>query len=231
LKYKTAKPALEALVATLKEAGYNVSEPTVLNAANYGVPQRRERTFVIGVVDGGKLRFPESTHAPPKSVAVQVGSMKEYVTCKEAIGDLDDGTVSEDEKVKGKWGHLLLEIPAGRNYLYYTSHENHPKPIFGWRTRFWSFLLKLDPNDISWTIQANPGPYIGPFHWKNRRLRISEIKRLQTFPDDYQLHGPKRVQWAQVGDAVPPLLSKAVAAAVREQLALRRTVARPAQQG
>ena len=225
LKYKTAKPALEALVVALKDAGYNVSEPTVLNAADYGVPQRRERTFVIGVIDGEKLHFPGPTHAPPKSVAAQVGSLKPYVTCQEAIGDLDDGTVGEGESVGGRWGHLLPEIPPGRNYLYYTSHEKHPKPVFEWRSRFWSFLLKLDPNEVSWTIQASPGPYIGPFHWRNRRLRISEIKRIQTFPDDYQLCGPKRTQWSQIGDAVPPLLGKAVAMSVREQLQLRHAIA------
>jgi len=222
LKYKTAKPALDALVESLREAGYRVTVPTVLNAADYGVPQRRERTFVMGARNGMKsspLVFPLATHGPPIKNTRLIVVLKDYVTCKEAIGDLDDGIVAEDEKVKGRWGHLLPEIPPGKNYLYYTEHENHPSPKFVWRSRFWSFLLKLDPNDVSWTIQASPGPYIGPFHWNNRRLRISEIKRLQTFPEDYQLSGTKREQWSQIGDAVPPRLAMAIGQAIRRQLA------------
>jgi DNA (cytosine-5)-methyltransferase 1 len=52
---------------------------------------------------------------------------------------------------------------------------------------------------------------MGPFHWRNRILRIGEIKRLQTFPDDFYLAGDVEAQWRQVGNAVPPLLGKAVA--------------------
>ena len=58
---------------------------------------------------------------------------------------------------------------------------------FEWRSRYWSFLLKLDPARPSPTIQAQPGPNVGPFHWENRRLRVPELKRLFTFPDDFVL--------------------------------------------
>jgi DNA (cytosine-5)-methyltransferase 1 len=59
--------------------------------------------------------------------------------------------------------------------------------LFGWRSRYWTFLLKLDPNRPSTKIQSQPGPYIGPFHWESRRLRLLETKRLMTFPDDIWL--------------------------------------------
>jgi DNA (cytosine-5)-methyltransferase 1 len=117
--------------------------------------------------------------------------------------------------VNGRYGHLLPGIPAGDNYLFYTEKRGHPAPLFEWRSRFWSFLLKLDPNQPSPTIQAQPGPYVGPFHWKNRRLRLPEIKRLQTFPDDYEIVGSRRSAQMQIGNAVPPLLAEQVASALR----------------
>lgn len=62
--------------------------------------------------------------------------------------------------------------------------------------------------------QAQPGPYVGPFHWENRRLRVPEIKRLFTFPDDFELVGSRNSIQAQLGNSVPPLLAKKVAEAM-----------------
>jgi len=217
LKYKTAKQALEGLVKALSDIGYTVSEPTVLNSADYGVPQKRQRTFVIGIDSKTELKLPDPTHGSLDSEGVKTGKLKPYVTVGESIADLDDEKINDLEAVKGKWGHLLPKIPPGKNYLHLTD-RGEGESIFQWRSKFWSFLLKLHPDDVSWTIQASPGPYIGPFHWKNRRLRISEIKRIQTFPDDYKFFGSHSVQWAQIGDAVPIQLSYAVGNAVFQQL-------------
>jgi hypothetical protein len=52
---------------------------------------------------------------------------------------------------------------------------------------------------------------MGPFHWRSRILRIDEVKRLQTFPDDWYLSGTTEQRWRQVGNAVPPLLAEALA--------------------
>ncbi|MBW8911977.1 MAG: DNA cytosine methyltransferase [Sphingomonas sp.] len=68
----------------------------------------------------------------------------------------------------------------------------------------------------SWTIQARRSNNMGPFHWRNRILRIGEIKRLQTFPDDFELAGTVEQQWRQVGNAVPPMLAAAVGRSVAE---------------
>jgi DNA (cytosine-5)-methyltransferase 1 len=83
---------------------------------------------------------------------------------------------------------------------------------FNWieTTRFWSFLLKLHPDQPSWTISAQPGPWVGPFHWTGRRLRVPEIAALQTFPEDYQFVGSRRSIQKQIGNAVPSLLGKAM---------------------
>jgi DNA (cytosine-5)-methyltransferase 1 len=88
-------------------------------------------------------------------------------------------------------------------------------PLFGWRTRYWSFLLKLSKHLPSWTLQADPGPATGPFHWDNRLLSVAEMKRLQTFPDDYEIYGNYRVARRQLGNAVPPAMAEAVARRVR----------------
>jgi DNA (cytosine-5)-methyltransferase 1 len=136
-----------------------------------------------------------------------------HVTAGDAIADLADrdDLAEPEEVVRGKYGHLLPGIPPGDNYLFYTAKRGHPDPQFEWRKRYWSFLLKLDPEQPSPTIQASPGPYVGPFHWENRRLRVMELKRLQTFPDDFVICGNRRSAQRQLGNAVPPLLARRIA--------------------
>lgn len=216
LAYKTSRPALDATIHALSSEGYVIAEK-VVNAADYGVPQRRERLLLVGVLGGPKFHFPPPTHAPPDRVA-RLTEMAPYVTAGDAIGDLDDGNALAGEVIGGKYGHLLEMIPPGENYLHLTAKKGHKHPLFEWRSKYWSFLLKLSPDQPSWTIQASPGPYVGPFHWRNRRLRIPEVKRIQTFPDDWQLAGSRSEQWAQIGDAVPCLLAERIGHALREQV-------------
>ena len=73
-----------------------------------------------------------------------------------------------------------------------------------------TFLLKLHPLEPSWTIISQPGHYEGPFHWTSRRLRLEEIAGIQTFPEDYLFCGSRRSVHKQIGNAVPPLLGKAM---------------------
>jgi DNA (cytosine-5)-methyltransferase 1 len=198
---------LESLLSAAETLDYQV-EYRVLLAADYGVPQRRQRLFVLGSTDVSPT-FPEPTHSGPHETRTQYDkSLAPHVPAEIAIGDLAarDDLAEEQEVVAGKYGHLLPEIPPGDNYLHFTAKRGHPQPIFEWRKRYWSFLLKLDPAQPSPTIQAQPGPYVGPFHWDNRRLRLPEILRLQTFPDGYAIVGSRRSAQVQVGNAVPPLL-------------------------
>ncbi|RLG91000.1 MAG: DNA (cytosine-5-)-methyltransferase [Candidatus Hecatellales archaeon] len=182
----------------------------VLNAVEYGVPQKRRRLFVIGIRSdlNASPRLPDPTHSYDnrRKKGREKRKLRAWVTAGRAIGELDDGIVRDDEVPRGKWGHLLKLIPPGKNYLWLTERGGGDN-IFRWRSRYWNFLLKLHPNLPSWTIQALPGPYCGPFHWRNRRLRIAEVKRLQTFPDWWEVAGTPTKQWAQLGDAVPPLLA------------------------
>ena len=69
----------------------------------------------------------------------------------------------------------------------------------------------MSPDRPSWTIQASFSNNQGPFRWKNRFLRIEEIKRLQTIDDDYVLCGEFKDQWRQVGNAVPSDLAQIIA--------------------
>ena len=112
--------------------------------------------------------------------------------------------------------NLLPLIPPGDNYLFFTAERGYPNPIFKWRSRYWSFLLKLSPDKPSWTIQASFSNNQGPFHWKNRFLRIPEIQRIQTFPDTYVFKGKFADQWRQIGNAVPPLLIQRIAHQIKK---------------
>lgn len=188
----------------------------VLNAADYGVPQQRRRIFVIGARDGTSFRFPEPTHFAPLETGPTANS---HLTAWDALHDLPT-PVDSNVDLKGKWADLLPSIPAGMNYLWHTDRGGG-EPLFGWRRRYWSFLLKLAPDQPSWTIQAQPGPATGPFHWDNRRLTMREMARLQTFPDDVQVTGSITDAQRQLGNAVPSLLAEILAREMATQLLAR----------
>lgn len=212
-------PFLDALLKGIASIGYSVTLG-VLNAADFGVPQNRQRLFIVGSRDGKELRLPRPTHwgaLERRAKPVGADKLQPHVTAGVALSEVTSGPEPQ-ERVNGKYGHLLAEIPPGGNYQHYTEHEGHPRPLFKWRSRFWTFLLKLDPNRPASTIQGQPGPYVGPFHWENRRLRVPELKRLQSFPDDYEFCGSRRDVQLQIGNSVPPGLAQAVAAALRFQL-------------
>lgn len=212
---KASGPAFRRLLSEVDAAGYHFTW-RVLNAADFGVPQSRPRLFVVGVRKRSKLpELPQPTHGGSWERRATGASDRPHVTSGEALAGLV-ASPEPSEEVRGKWGHLLPEIPPGENYLHFTAERGHPNPIFEWRSRYWSFLLKLDPDRPAPTIQAQPGPNVGPFHWENRRLRVPELRRLFTYPDDFNFAGRRISVQAQIGNSVPPLLAQRVA----EQVAL-----------
>jgi DNA (cytosine-5)-methyltransferase 1 len=187
-----------------------------LNAADYGVPQLRERVFVIGSREGVKFRFPQPTHYPPDNVAAGLTG-EPYRTAWDALGDLDSDPLSNELAMTGKWADLLPTIPEGQNYLWHTERGGG-EPLFGWRRRYWSFLLKLSKRLPSWTVQAQPGPATGPFHWRNRKLSAAELGRLQTFPDGI-IYDCRRSECQRlIGNAVPSALAELLAREIQIQL-------------
>ena len=219
LAYKIHKEAFDYITGRASELGYNCTFK-IVNAANYGVPQMRERLIMVGTKEG-TFEFPEETHINPEKDTDLFDSNKmNWKTAGEAIGDLDTDENASDEGhyAGGKHHDLLKEVPPGDNYLYFTEKRGYPTPLFNWRSRYWSFLLKLNPDKPSWTIQARRSNNMGPFHWKNRILRIEEIKRIQTFPDNWILSGTVERQWRQIGNAVPPLLANTIGQAIYKHL-------------
>ena len=190
----------------------------VLNAADYGVPQTRQRVFLVGSRNGAPFAFPETTHSSADEPTLVETGLEAHRTSWDALGDLPrDPEGEEGLQVNGKWGDLLPSVPEGHNYLWHTNRGGG-YPLFGWRTRFWSFLLKLAKSRPSWTIQARPGPYVGPFHWANRRLTAAEMCRIQTFPDGLRFECSRNDVQKMLGNAVPSLLTETLGCEIRAQL-------------
>jgi DNA (cytosine-5)-methyltransferase 1 len=201
----------------------------ILNAADYGVPQTRRRLFLVAFREGRKFQFPPATHE------------NNHITCWDAIGSFAKKERS-DLALKGRWANLLPSIPEGRNYLWHTNRGGG-KRLFGWRTKYWSFLLKLAKNQPAWTVPAQPAQNAGPFHWANRQLRTSEMLKLQTFPRNIFLAGTRTERQRQIGNAVPCLLAEVIGRAIiaalngkpisktpyRMAIPRRRTLPAPAQ--
>ncbi len=196
-----------------------------LNAADYGVPQLRERVFVIGARDGTRFRFPKPTHFPYGDV-VSDGTGEPYRTAWDALGDLDPSPLNDELHMTGKWADLLPTIPEGQNYLWHTDRGGG-EPLFGWRRRYWSFLLKLSKHLPSWTVQAQPGPATGPFHWRNRKLSAGELGRLQTLPDG-MIYDCRRSECQRlIGNAVPSALAELLAREIAVQLLKKERIKGP----
>jgi DNA (cytosine-5)-methyltransferase 1 len=194
----------------------------VLNAADFGVPQLRRRLFVIGSRDGERFKFPPPTHVDPAQR--DTGDIRPgYRTAWDALHDLT--TQDASLALTGKWAELLPSIPEGQNYLWHTSRGGG-EPLFGWRRRYWTFLLKLAKNQPAWTLQAQPGPATGPFHWTSRRLSMREMARLQTFPDEFIVSGGVADAQRQLGNAVPSLLAEVLAREIARQLVKAPNVSR-----
>ncbi len=191
-------PELKRLLRAAEAAGFKYTLARV-NAVDFGVPQRRLRVFVLAARKVAP-KVPSATHGKDRRSPATTG---------EALAPYADISFFEPEEVvSGRWAEHLRTIPPGWNYKAHTAWGGHRNPTFETETRFWSFLLKLHPDLPSWTIAANPGPWVGPFHWDSRRLRTVELAALQAFPFGYQFAGNRREKVRQIGNAVPPLLAE-----------------------
>lgn len=201
------------IVSAFSKLGYFL-DYRILDAEDYGVPQQRERLFIVGHKLEKPFQFPQPIYGPDSS------DKKPYISVRQAIYDL---TFSESDKNEtlfegGKYSNLLPLVPPGGNYLHFTAKRGYPKPIFAYRSRFSDFLYKANPDTPVKTLIASPGKYTGPLHWENRYFTVSEYKRIQGFPDGHNFFGDRTDQIRQIGNSVCPKVAYYLALAIKEQV-------------
>lgn len=203
-----------------EKLGYNM-DARVLSAEEFGVPEKRRRTIIMGVKDGECL-FPVVTHGSRAS--------KKIVTVKEAFKNLKakDGRIyNHDIKLavvkKSSDKERLKFIPAGRGIRYQEDEKEFlPKKLwFGvdWKelreNRFrQTRLQRLPLNEPSPTILTARTSYYHPV--EPRFLTPREAAACQSFPNDFIFHGSQTAVFRQIGNAVPPLLARALGEVIKE---------------
>jgi len=206
------KSYLDKAIEDLKALGYNVNH-TVLNSADYGVPQFRKRLFVVGMRDG-EFKFPKPTHGPDRK--------NPWVTVADAISDAPYDAPNMAKVVYCK-NPILRKSPnagmlvngKGRPLNMNMPSLTIPASAGGNRTHI------IDKDDV--LLKYHASLMIGGKSRTGlvagcRRLTLRECARIQGFPDSFDFIGPKSKQYSQVGNAVPPLLAAAVCRSVKKQV-------------
>jgi len=182
----------------LSQAGYTISDPFVLDAKNYGVPQNRKRAFVIGSLKTHKISPPMPTHALNSNLFLD-----SYVSVAQALHNFNFCLPNSEIR-----NHKVSSL---RRYKMLLPGEREP---FG-------RVDRLEPHRPSKTIIAGGSTGGGRSHlhpYQARTLSVRENARLQTFPDDYIFYGKNGRQFTQVGNAVPPLLAEVLARKIMEEI-------------
>lgn len=183
----------------LDQLGYNVNLE-VLNSADFGVPQLRNRAFYIGTKIEGDYEFPKPTHG--------ISSKKPYLTVGSAINDLINKGVEIPNHIALNHSEIVIDryklIPEGGKL---PNPDKLPKRLR--RKNFGNTYKRLDREKPSLTMV--PGNNAFPLHpVLNRSLTPREAARIQSFPDKFIFSGDRRRQCILVGNAVPPLLAKVI---------------------
>lgn len=194
---------LNTVLSELRQAGYEV-DYKLINMADYGVPQMRERVIIIGNRLGIPIDFP----IPDHSDNIDDG-LTPWKSCGDVISDLENvGDVPEFNHVALKHTPKIIEryklIPEGGRL----PEDSLPPELY--RKNFGNTYKRLNRNRPALTMV--PGNDAFPIHPKlNRSLTVREAARIQTFPDEIIFEGNRRQQGHQVGNAVPPLFSEKLA--------------------
>lgn len=202
IKTRDGGKIFEEIQRKFCKTGYKFNCIT-LNAADYGVPQFRERVFFYGTKLDVDLEAPVPTHGEGRLP---------YNIVLDAIGDLADKGEEVLNHVPLKHGAINIRryqlIPEGGRL----PEEDLPPELY--RKNFGNTFKRLDRNKPSLTMV--PGHNAFPIHpWLNRSLTVREAARIQTFPDDYIFCGRRDKQCMQVGNAVPVELANAWAKQVK----------------
>ncbi|MBA4147070.1 MAG: DNA cytosine methyltransferase [Verrucomicrobia bacterium] len=211
---------LEDLKAFCEKTGYCATWGT-LNAADFGVPQKRERFVIIGARDGSSI-WPVATHAENGS-----DGLHPWVDFQTAVADLN-----ENEPVYQPFNEVNLEylrrIPAGANWRALPT-ELQAQAIGGayhsWGGRC-GFLRRLAWNEPAPTIINNPRSRATMLCHpaEDRPLSVQECARIQGFPDEWRFAGAIGEQYRQIGNATPVGLGSAIGAAIRRMISSRNKI-------
>jgi DNA (cytosine-5)-methyltransferase 1 len=213
---------LNKIFQYFERLGYNM-DARVLSAEEFGVPEKRRRTIIMGV-KGGECLFPLATHGTRAS--------KKIVTVKQAFKNLkaNDGRIynhdlKQAEVKKREDVERLKFIPAGRGIRYQQDEKEYlPKKL--WYKHDWNKIdekrfreakyHRLDRSKPSPTIVTSRTMYYHPT--ENRYLTTREAASLQSFPLDFEFCGNITSQWTQIGNAVPFRMAFEIAKCLKEML-------------
>jgi len=190
--------AVAKVIEDLEGLGYKVAEPKILEAADFGVPQFRQRVFIMGAVDELPT-LPEATHGSEAG--------KARLTVAHALAGMPLG--------------LPNHVPRKHEPQ---SIARYKKLTVGEREHL-GRVDRLDPLRPSKTVIAGGSGGGGRSHlhpFIARTLTVRECARLQTFPDDFEFLGSSARQFTQVGNAVPPLLAEQLARSLGSALGLEQ---------
>lgn len=222
-----------------KKLGYKIYHQ-ILNAAEFGVPQIRERVFVVGISEKIYYRdfiFPSATHKYFSGLS----NMSNFITLQDAISDLPPIKSGENGDKKGYLfepnNDFLHFVRKSRTLQEHSSPKNNPnlikimntlkdgqckddlpldiRPKSGYTNTYAKMWWKKPAPTITRNF-ATPSSSRCIHPRDSRALSIREGARLQSFPDDYQFTGSQSAKRLQIGNAVPPLVSMALANAVQE---------------
>jgi DNA (cytosine-5)-methyltransferase 1 len=188
--------------------GYDV-HIKVLNAADYGVPQKRQRVIIIGGLDGYDVSYPEPAYqekSNSKNLELFKTNLSNWVTVKEAIDDLKN----KPEDIS--FNHIFTR--SGKDFQKKINKTPIGRTVYG---GFSDAYFRCPPNEPSRTVKENHG---GVFiHYdKNRFMTPRELARLQSFDDKFIFEGSKSQILVQIGNAVPPKLGCHIANTLKEYL-------------
>lgn len=211
--------AFALILRELRRTGYYVGFD-LLNAADFGVPQTRERLFFIGSRDGEAVEFPRPTHAQEPS-----GRRVAWVSMREGLKGLKVRKAAYTPLTESKKKYLR-RIPSGRNWR--ALPKNMQKDALGGAHRSWGgrngFFRRLDWDKPAPALVSQPdGKATMLCHPSRLRpLTVQEYARLQQFPDDWVFAGGIPQQYKQAGNAVPIGLGTAVGRALRKTMRIAR---------
>ena len=206
--------ALALIRTKLLEYGFQTTV-SLLNAADFGVPQRRVRLFVLGFREGDPPPFPEVSHAK-KIYRIGSSQTKLWVPLKSVL--LNAGELHPEEIIRptGKMAFELEGIKPGSGVKSMGKRER-TRPGGHWGYKQGAFVA--DPELPSRTITASgQQDWILDNELGLRRLSPRECAAIQTFPDNYKIQGTRSQQYRQIGNAVPPKLGQALGQSLKTHI-------------